>query len=385
MSVTLKEVSSLSELRAFIRFPSALYRGNPYWVPALFPDEYNTLRRDRNPAFEHCQARYWLAYREGRIVGRVAAILNRKHIEKWGQPYLRFGWLDFADDPQVSAALLGAVEGWARELGLAAVHGPLGFTDLDREGMLIEGFEELATLSTNYNYPYYPEHMQRLGYAKDTDWVEHEITIPAGPHPELEHMADVVRRRYNLHMLQARHKRELLPYAYQLFELIDQEYAHLYGTVPLSDRQVHAYVKQYFGFVQPDFVPVVLDADGRMVAFGLSLPSLSRALQKCDGRLFPFGFIHLLRALRRNDHFDLYLGAVRREYQGKGVNALLMHHMYQVYQRRGVRRVSANPQLEDNLAVQNQWKHFEHRQSKRRRVFIKHLDGTQPATSSMQA
>lgn len=375
MPLTIKEVTTPSELKTFIRFPHSLYRDNPYWVPALTSDEWNTLHWQKNPAFEHCQTRYWLAYQDGRPVGRVAAILNKLHIQKWGQPYLRFGWLDFVDDPDVPAALMGAVEAWARELGLAAVHGPLGFTDLDREGMLIEGFEELATLSTNYNYPYYGRHMERLGYGKDTDWIEHEITIPSGPNPTLARMADIVSRRYNLRMLNPRSKKELLPYAVKLFELIDEEYAHLYGTVPLTDRQVAAYVKQYFGFVEPDYVPVVLDADGRMVAFGISLPSLSLALQKAHGELFPFGFIHLLRALKKNDHFDLYLGAVRREYQGKGVNALLINHMYNVYQRMGVNRVSANPQLETNYLVQGQWKYFDHRQSKRRRVFIKRLNG----------
>ena len=374
MSVQIKEVTTLRELRAFIRYPAALYRGNPYWVPALFPDEYNTLRRDRNPAYAHCQARFWLAYQDGRIAGRVAAILNPLHIQKWGQRYMRFGWLDFVDHPAVSAALLGAVQAWAGECGMAAIHGPLGFTDLDREGMLIEGFEETATLATNYNYPYYPLHMQRLGFVKDTDWVEHEIHIPEGPHPQLERWAEIVKRRYKLHMLEARNKQEMLPYAPQLFDLINEEYAHLYGTVPLTKEQEAAYLKQYFGFVTPDFVPVVLDADGRMIAFGLSLPSLSRALQRSRGELFPFGFLHLLRALKKNDHFDLYYGAVRHEYQGKGVNVLLINFMYNVYQRWGVRTVSANPQLEDNYLVQGQWKYFDHRLSKRRRVFIKPLE-----------
>ena len=371
MTVQIKEVASRKDLKAFIRFPHDLYRGNPYWVPSLTMDELNTLRKDRNPAFEHCEARYWLAYRDGQPVGRVAAILNHAHIQKWGQKYMRFGWIDFVDDTEVADALLGAVEAWAREAGMQAVHGPLGFTDLDREGMLVEGFEELATLSTNYNFPYYPAHMQRMGYGKDTDWVEHEISIPEGPHPTLSRMADIVQRRYNLRMLEVRHKKELLPYARMLFELIDAEYAHLYGTVPLTEKQVTAYIDQYFGFVTPDFVPIVLDESGRMIAFGLSLPSLSLALQKAHGELFPFGFIHLLRALKKSSHFDLYLGAVRKEYQGKGVNAMLINHMYNVYQKLGVRRVSANPQLETNHLVQGQWKYFDSRQSKRRRIFIK--------------
>lgn len=373
MDLLVKEVKTRRELQSFIHFPVDLYRQNPYYVPALFFDELNTLRRDRNPAFEHCEARSWLAYRRGRIVGRVAGILNRRHIEKWGQKYLRFGWLDFVDDPEVSAALIGQVEAWARAEGLEAVHGPLGFTDLDREGMLVEGFEELATLSTNYNHAYYPDHMERLGYAKDTDWVEYEIDVPAEPDPNIARIADIALRRNKLQILKARNKNELLPYAGQLFDLLDEAYAHLYGTVPLTRRQVDAYIKQYFGFVTPDFVPVVLDADGRMVAFGITMPSLSHALQRSGGRLFPLGFIHLLKALRRNDRADLYLVAVRKEYQNKGVNAILMNQMNHVFVRLGVRRVESNPELETNANVQGQWKYYERRLHKRRRVFIKRI------------
>lgn len=371
MTITLKEVTTLRDLKTFVRFAPKLYAGNPYYVPALFFDELNTLRRDRNPAFEHCEARYWLAYKDGKLAGRVAAILNHKHIEKWGQKYLRFGWLDFVDDVEVSAALLGAVEVWARETGMEAVHGPLGFTDLDREGMLIEGFAEVATLSTNHNFPYYPKHMERLGYAKDTDWVEYEMTVPHEPDATIARIADLAKRRYKLHLLEARNKKELLNYANELFDILDESYAHLYGTVPLARQQVEAYIRQYFGFVQPDFVPVVLDEQGRMVAFGIAMPSLSKALQASRGELFPFGFLHLLKALRTYETFDLYLVAVRKEYQGKGVNAILMDRMNQVFNRLGVKKVESNPELEDNANVQGQWKYYQRRQHKRRRVFIK--------------
>jgi GNAT superfamily N-acetyltransferase len=374
MTVTLKEVANLRDLKTFIRFPVKLYRGSPYYVPALFFDELNTLRRERNPAFEHCEARYWLAYKDGQPAGRIAAILNRKHIEKWGQKYLRFGWIDFVDDPEVSAALLGAVETWGRAAGMDAVHGPLGFTDLDREGMLVEGFEEVATLSTLYNHPYYPQHLESLGYAKDTDWVEYEMTVPNEPDPTIARIADIAQRRYKLRLLEAKDKKELLNYSSELFDILDESYAHLYGTVPLTRKQVDAYVKQYFGFVQPDFVPVVLDENGKMVAFGITMPSLSKALQKSHGDLFPFGFLHLLKALRTFDTFDLYLVAVRQEYQGKGVNAILMDHMNNVFLRLGVKRVESNPELETNANVQGQWKYYQRRQHKRRRVFIKLLE-----------
>ena len=373
MDVQVKEVIEPKELKAFIRFPASLYRDNPYYVPPLYFDESNTLRRDRNPAFEHCDVKYWLALRRGRIVGRVAGIINRLHLEKWNQRYARFGWIDFIDDPEVSGALLNAVESWAKENGMTAVHGPLGFTDLDREGMLIEGFDELGTLATIYNHPYYPVHLEKLGYRKDTDWVEYEMAVPSEPDEKIARIADIALRRNKLRLLDVRRKKQLLAYAEELFHLLDDEYSKLYGVVPLTQKQMDSYIKQYFGFIKPEFVPIVLDTDGRMIAFGITMPSLSRALQKAGGRLFPFGFIHLMKALRKNDRADLYLVAVKSEYQGKGVNAILIHEMNRVYNRLGITRAESNPELETNRMVQEQWKYFEKRQHKRRRCFIKHL------------
>jgi GNAT superfamily N-acetyltransferase len=373
VDVQIKEVITLRELKSFIHFPFGLYRGNPNWVPTLQFDELNTLRRDKNPAFEHCEARYWLAYRDGRIIGRVAAILNRRHIEKWGQRYMRFGWIDFIDDPSVSEALMRTVETWAKETGMIAVHGPLGFTDLDREGMLVEGFDELGTLATIYNHPYYPKHMNKLGYMKDTDWMEYELSVPPEPNETIARIAGIALRRNKLQLLELRNKKELLHYARELFQLLDDEYKHLYGVVPLTEKQIGAYIDQYFGFVTPDFVPMVMDQNKRMVAFGVVMPSLSRALQKTKGQLFPFGFIYLLRALRKNSRADLYLVAVRSEYQGKGVNAILMNKMHGVFNKLGITKVESNPELETNQNVQGQWKYYEKRQHKRRRVFIKHL------------
>jgi ribosomal protein S18 acetylase RimI-like enzyme len=367
MAIQIKEVTTLRELKTFIRFPFELYRDNAYWVPTLMFDELNTLRLDKNPAFEHCVAHYWLAWDDDRIVGRVAAILNRRHIQKWDQRYMRFGWIDFIDDPAVSSALLRTVETWAARSGMTAVHGPLGFTDLDREGMLVEGFDELGTLATIYNHPYYPQHMEKLGYARDTDWVEYELSTPPGPNQTIARIADLSLRRNKLKVLHLRNKKELLGYGRELFQLLDDEYEHLYGTVSLTEKQV-------FSFVTPDFVPMVMDENNRMVAFGVVMPSLSRALQKSNGQLFPFGFIHLMRALKKNDRADLYLVAVRSEYKGRGVNAILMDRMNAVFNRLGITKVESNPELETNADVQGQWKYYQKRQHKRRRVFIKHLD-----------
>ena len=374
MVVQIKEVTTLKELKSFINYPSILYRDNPNWVPTFMFDELNTLRPDKNPAFEYCEAKYWLAFLDGRIAGRVAAILNLRHIEKWGQRYMRFGWIDFINDPNISEALMKTVESWAKETGMSAVHGPLGFTDLDKEGMLVDGFNELATMATIYNHPYYPKHMENLGYIKDTDWVEYELTVPPEPNETIARIADISMRRNKLHLLELRNKKELMHYARELFQLQDEEYKHLYGTVSMTQKQIDAYINQYFGFVTPDFVPMVMDQNNRMVAFGVVLPSLSRALQKSKGQLFPFGFIHVLRALKKNDRADLYLVAVRSEYQGKGVNAILMNKIHELFNKLGISKVESNPELETNQDVQGQWKHYERRQHKRRRIFIKHFD-----------
>jgi hypothetical protein len=337
-------------------------------------DEMNTLRGDKNPAFEFCEARFWLAERNGKTVGRIAAIKNNKFIETCGQRYIRFGWIDFIDDPEVSKSLLNTVEHWALELKMQAIHGPLGFTDMDNEGMLIEGFEELGTLATIYNYPYYPQHLENLGFIKDIDWIEFEIVPPPQVPEKIDRIADLAMKRYNLRLLKIKKAKELLPYAHEIFEVINDSYKDLYGFVPLSDRQIDYYVKQYFGFIDPEFVPIVLDQAGHVAAFGITMPSLSRALQKSNGRLFPLGFWHLYRAMKHNDRVDLYLTAVRPDLQNKGINAILMREMNRIYINHHITRAESNPELESNLKVQAQWRLMEHRQHKTRRCFIKHLD-----------
>jgi len=371
--VIIKEVHGKRGLRAFINFPFSLYKNEPNWVPALRSDDLNTFRSDRNPAYAFSKAHFWMAYQNRKAVGRVAGIVNQRHIEKWGQPYARFGWLDFIDDRDVSSALLATVENWAKSQGLSAVHGPLGFTDLDREGMLVEGFEELGTLATHYNYPYYLPHLTAAGYTKDTDWVEYEIKIPEQIPEKIANLSEALKRRYNLHLVQFTRKKDLLKYADAVFALLDDAYSHLYGTTPLSREQVDAYIKQYFGFISPDFVPVVVDENDDLVAFGITLPSLSKALRRSNGRIFPFGFIPLLRALQKNERGDLYLVAIKHAYQGRGINAMLIARMIEVFNTYGIKVVESNPELEDNLNVRTQWKYFDHRQHKRRRVFIKHL------------
>jgi GNAT superfamily N-acetyltransferase len=373
MGLEIREIVTNRELNAFIRFPFQLYRGHPCWVPALEFDELNTLRRDKNPAFEYCDTRYWMAYRDGRPVGRIAGIINRRYIEKWKNLYARFGWIDFVDDEGVCRALLQTVEGWARENGLTAVHGPLGFTDLDREGLLVEGFQELGTLATIYNHPYYPKHLEACGYRKDTDWVEFEMKTPAAVPEKALRVAEIARKRYKLRLLELKKPKEILKYAKGVFDVLDAAYDGLYGVVPLSDRQVDAYIKQYFGFVNPEYIKIVVDDQDRVAGFLIALPSLSRALQKSGGRLLPFGFIHLYRAIKRNQHLDLYIAAVRPDLQGKGVNAIFMAEITKSAIKNGITTTETNPELETNLKVQSHWDYFEGRQHKRRRCYLKGL------------
>lgn len=372
MGVTVRKVKTARDLRAFIRFPFGLYEGNPYWVPPLLLDERNTLLPKKNPAFEHCRAQLFLAEQGGRLVGRVAGIVNERYVQKWGNRYCRFGWLDFVDDPEVSAALLRAVEDWARENGMQAVHGPMGFTDLDREGMLVEGFQELGTFSTLYNHPYYPRHMEQLGYRKDVDWVEFEVSAPDQIPERALRVQEMVLKRGKLRLVQGG-RRALVGYAHKIFDLINDAYAQLYGVVELSQAQVDMYVRQFFSYLNPDYTKVVVDEHDAVVAFGLAIPSLSRALQKARGRLLPFGFVHLLRALKGSRHIDFLLVAVRPDYQSRGLTSILMTEITRASIKNGVVSAETNPELESNKQVQAIWDLYPHRQHKRRRCFIKEL------------
>jgi GNAT superfamily N-acetyltransferase len=378
MTITIKEVTNRKELNDFIDLPYRLYKGHSYFVPSLRFDEVATLRKEKNPAFDYCEAKYWLAYKNGRAVGRVAGIINHAYIKKWKNPYLRFGWIDFEEDEEIAKLLLEKVENWAREKEFKAIHGPLGFTDLDPQGMLIEGYDELGTLATIYNYPYYPRLLEKLGYQKDIDWVEYKIKIPGKVPEKLSKLASVVQRRLNLHSLVVRSAKEILPYANAIFELINSAYSDLYGVVPLTKKQIEYYTKQYFSFIRPDFVCLIVDQKGKLAAFGITMPSLSLALQKANGSLFPFGFIHILKAMKRNKIGDLYLVAVQKELQGKGVNAMLMYELTKSYIKNGIEYAESNPELESNVQVQSLWEYYEVKQHKRRRCFIKYLKDYQP-------
>lgn len=364
-----------SNLRRFTQYQIDLYSGNAYYVPPLVSDDVNTLSPDINPAFDFCDAAYYMAYRDGVPVGRIAGIINRQVNERHGTKDARFGFVDFVDDPEVSKALMGTVEKWAAEKGMTRLIGPLGFTDLDHEGTLVEGFEELSTMATIYNYPYYSDHFERLGYEKDSDWLEFQMTVPDHIPDKYDRIAEIVKKKFGLKVLKytsrSRIKKE---YGRALFHLVNDAYDGLYQYSHLTDRQIDYYINIYLGLLDLDLVTLVVDKDDQLVGVGISMPSMSKALQKSRGKLFPFGWYHLLKGLKgKNDRVDLLLVAVKKDFQNKGVNALLFQNLIPYYQKRGFRLAESNPEMETNEKVQSQWDYFETRQHRRRRSYKKNL------------
>ncbi|MDO5035415.1 MAG: GNAT family N-acetyltransferase [Porphyromonas sp.] len=376
-SIVIKEVNTKAELKTFVEFEHKLYKGNDYYVPSLLESELETLDREVNPAFEYCDAIYFLAYRGDEVVGRIAGICNYKANDIWNQSQVRFGWFDYIDDLAVSQKLMQAVEEWGREKGCEAVHGPMGFTDQDKEGMLVEGFDQLGTMITYYNYPYYIRHMEYMGFEKDTDWVEYKVYVPSSIPEKHIRMGNIVREKYGLRVVKFRKKKEIMPYARDIFYLLNDTYKHLYGYVELTDKQIDQLAGQYINFLQLDFCSfIVREADNALVGFGITMPSMSRALQKAKGKLFPTGFIHLLRAVnaKRPEVVDMLLISVAEEYQNKGVNALIFEDLIPIMNKYHVRYLESNPELETNASVSLQWKYFKRVRHKRRRAYIKELD-----------
>lgn len=373
--VEIREVKTRKQLKDFVQYPNKLYKGNPNYVPTLDFDEMSNLTPKTNPAFEYCDIRNFLAYRDGKIVGRVSAVLNKARNALEEKPRLRFTRIDFIDDMQVSAALMATVEQWAKELGISIVHGPIGFCDLDKEGMLVEGFDEIGLFITFYNHPYYPRHLEALGYAKDVDWIEMEVKTPEKEMEMLKKIAEKTVERYELNIVKLKKMKDIHPYVPAVFNLLNECYEHLYGVVPITDKQRDMYVKQFFGLLNPDYVIVVQDADKEVIGFALAAPSLTRPAQKANGKLLPLGWYHILRGIKHHDRLDLYLVAVKPEYQSKGVNGVMIYEVLKNAKKNGVKSAETGPELETNEKVQTQWKIFETRQHKRRRCFIKHLEG----------
>ena len=379
-SIQIKRVETKKDLKRFIEFHYDLYKGNPYDVPNLYSDEVNTLSKDKNAAFDFCEAEYFLALEEGKIVGRVAAIINHKANEKWKKKDVRFGWIDFIDDIEVSRALFEAVEEYGRKKGMDDIVGPLGFTDMDPEGMLTWGFDKLGTMATIYNYEYYPQHMEKLGgWKKDNDYVEYYLVVPEKSPEKYTKIAEMVEKRYNLHVRKLT-KKDIFQggYGKKLFDLINLTYSDLYGFSELTDRQIDQYVKMYFPFADLNLVTVIEDGnkDNQLAGLGITIPSLSRALQKCRrGRLFPFGWWHLLRAIKfhKTDGVDLLLMGFLPEYRSKGANALLFADLIPRYVDYGFKWGETQVEMESNEGVQSQWGPLDPINHKKRRCYRRSL------------
>lgn len=383
--ISIKKVEGRKDLRAFIRFNYHLYKGNPYAVPDFLEDMLETFDRKKNAAFEFCEADLFLAMRDGEIVGRVAAIINHKANKKWQTRNVRFGWIDFIDDEEVSKALITTVEQWGRERGMTKIVGPLGFTDMDPEGMLTEGFDQLSTMSTTYNYPYYPQHMERMGFGKEVDWVERKVMVPTPDHQadmqKYFRVAELCMKRYHLHMRHFKSHKEVLAadngqYVQKIFDVINRSYSELYGYSEMNERQIKQYAKTYLPFLDMRLLAVVETEENEPIAVGITMGSLSYALQKAHGKLFPFGWWHLAKAIyfKPAPVLDMLLIGVVPEWQNKGVNAPLFTQIIEVAQKMGFIWAETHVQLEDNEKSQGQWAHLDCTIHKRRRCWQKKID-----------
>lgn len=368
-----KEVTTSKELKRFFKFPYELFKNDKMWVPSLLIDEKTTFNKKKNPSFEFCDCKIFMAFRGNKVVGRIVGIINKKANIIWKENRVRFGWFDFIDDKEVSKALLDAVIEWGKENKMTEIVGPMGFTDMDKEGMMVEGFEVDCPMSCYYNPSYYPEHMDYLSYKKEVDWIQYQI--PANqPVPDKVHrINEMIRNKYSLKIVQDMKMSEIAKrYGSKLFDSINESFSHLFGYVPLNERQKQFYINQYFPFLDKRLICLIVDSNDDVVAFGVSLPSLSKALRKCKGKLFPFGWIHLLKALRNFENIDLYLNGVRPEWQNKGIHSIYYAEMNKSYIALGTKMAIANPQLETNKAA-NIWEKYDSHIAIRRRAYIKSI------------
>ncbi len=373
MSLIIKEISTNKEIKEFIKFPDKLYSGNKFYIPAIHAKELHTLSLDKNPAFEFCRAKYWLAIKDKTIVGRIAGIINYKYNEKHNINYARFGWLDFVDDLAVLMLLLQTVEKWAINEKMGSIHGPLGFSSFDCSGILTEGFDEMPTSFAHYNFPYYPKLIEEFGYKKDIDWVEYNVKVPESVPEKFIKGAELVKKRYKLHSAKLNKKKDILRYSDDLFRLLNEEYKDIYAFSELTKRQIEQLKKQFVSILRPEYVSIILNTTNEVIAFGITIPSLAKAQQKSKGKLFPFGFIHVMRALRKNETIDSLLIAVQKDYQNKGVNGIIFNDIMSAFIKNGITNLESTRELENNLKVNNLWNKFEHRQHKRTRCYIKEL------------
>lgn len=367
--ISVIEVKSAKEMMAFITFPMELYKNNKNFVPPLIAEEKEIWNPRHNPALQYSEARLYLAYRDQKIVGRTAAIINFKEKEELGIDKVRFGWIDFIDDPEVSQVLIEKIKDFARKKNIPKIEGPMGFTNLDKSGVLTKGFDRLATMIGIYNAPYYAEHFEKAGLEKEKEWVEYELVFPEQLPEKIIRFNDLILQKYQLKVLKFNSKKEILPYVEPMFKLLDETYRHLSSYTPITDEQIHTYRDKYFKFIDKDYIVAITDSQGKLISFAITMPSYSKALQKANGKLFPFGWWHLLQAGKRNDRANFYLIGIHPDYQKRGITSVIFKEIYEVFKQKGVKYLETNPELEENKAIQLLWQDYEPVNHKRRRTY----------------
>ena len=371
--ITIKQISSKKELKQFVLYPFQLYKDCKYWVPPLINDEMKTLDDSKNPVFKNAEATYYMAYKNKMPVGRIAVIINHLEIDEIGKKKVRFGWLDMIDDIEVTKALLEKVYEKGRAHNLEYAEGPVGFSNMEKAGILTKGFEELNTMITWYHYPYYAKHFEQLGYKKQATWVEYKLSIPEVAFEKVKKFSRIIRERYQLTVVRFKNKKEIIPFVDDMFGLLNNTYNSLQTFVPIQQYQIDYYKKKYFGFINPDYITCINDKNNKLIAFSVVMPSFSVALKKANGKLMPLGWVHILKAQKKNEKAAFYLIGIDPEYQGKGVTAIIFEEMQNLFNSKGIHTVETNPELIENTAVQLLWKDYSPVQHKERSTFKKQL------------
>lgn len=367
--IDIKEVKSSQDMTEFIEFPMKLYKNNKNYVPPLIIDEKNIWNPKENPALAYSEAKQFLAYKNNKIVGRIAVMINHKEAEELDVHKVRFGWLDFVDDTEVSRALIQKAVDYAREKNIGKIEGPMGFTNLDKAGMLTFGFDKLATMIGLYNFPYYPEHLEKLGLIKEKEWVEYEIIFPEKLPEKIIKFNQLISEKYHLNVLRFKNKKEILPLVEPMFKLLDETYKNLSTYTPITDEQIKTYKEKYFGFIDKDFIICIENDQHELISFAITMPSYSKALQKANGKLFPFGWYHFLQAGKKNDRANFYLIGIHPDYQRRGVTSIIFKEIYDVFKKKGVQYLETNPELEENKNIQLLWQDYNPVNHKRRRTY----------------
>jgi len=371
--IIVKEVKTKKDIKEFLEFPLKLYKDNEYYIPALYGDEKNMYDREKNAAYEYCESIEAIAYKDNKVVGRIAGIINNKYNEKMDRKYLRFSHLDMIDDIEVTKALFDFIVKWGKEKGMNELNGPIGFIDIDRQGMLIEGFDKIGMSITIYNYPYYVEHMEKLGLVKDVDWVEYLVNIPQELDARVEKVQNALLNRFGFKLLKFKNLKEIMPYIYKAFDVYNEAFYALHGTVYLTKKQIDNLIKQFAPAINFDYVPIIVDKNDNVVGMAILAPSIAKASKKANGKMLPFGWYHLLKALKHNDTLEMYLVAIKPEYQGFGLNAILMHDVTKCAIKNGVKFAETGPELEDNFKVRSQWDNYDAEVIRKRRCYIKEI------------